>query len=272
METVQKSVTSKDGTTIAFEQSGNGRVVILVASSLADRADTKRLAALLAPQFTVINYDRRGRGKSGDTLPYHVQREIEDIAALLDETGGSAFLFGSSSGAVLALDAAASGLSITKLALYEPPFRVDHSGPLPPKDLEKDVVQLVTENHRGKAVSLFMTQAIGVPSTMIAFMRLMPGVWSKLKSMAHTITYDIAVMGDTQSGNPLPPDRWAGIKAATLVIDGEKSSTAQRHGIQALVEVLPNAQRRTLPGQGHAGPVMAPKKLAPMLIEFFAAE
>jgi pimeloyl-ACP methyl ester carboxylesterase len=127
MDPVQKSVKSKDGTVIAYEQSGRGPAVILVASSLADRSDTKRLAALLAPQFTVINYDRRGRGLSGDTPPYQVQREVEDIAALLDEAGGSACLFGSSSGAVLALEAAASDLDITKLALYEPPFRVDRS-------------------------------------------------------------------------------------------------------------------------------------------------
>jgi pimeloyl-ACP methyl ester carboxylesterase len=272
MDPVQKSVTSKDGTTIAFEQSGNGPPVILVASSLADRSDTKRLAALLAAQFTVINYDRRGRGKSGDTVPYHVQREVEDIAALLDDTGGQAFLFGSSSGAVLALQAAASGLNITKLALYEPPFRVDHSGPLPPKDLATDITRLIADNRRGQAVRLFMTRAIGVPSPVVTFMRVMPGAWSKLESMAHTASYDIAIMADTQSGNPLPPDRWAGVKAPTLVIDGGKSSTAQRHAVQALVDVLPNAQRRTLPGQRHAAPVMAPKKLAPMLIEFLAAE
>jgi pimeloyl-ACP methyl ester carboxylesterase len=271
VDTVQKSVTSKDGTTIAFEQSGNGPAVILVASSLADRSDTKRLAAL-APQFTVINYDRRGRGKSGDTLPYQVQREVEDIAALLDDTGGQASLFGSSSGAVLALEAAASGLNITKLFLYEPPFRVDHSGPLPPKDLAKDITQLIADHRRGQAVRLFMTRAIGVPSAVVTIMRVMPGTWSKLESMAHTATYDIAIMGDTQSGNPLPPDRWDGVKAPTLVIDGGKSSTAQRLAVQALVDVLPNAQRRTLPGQRHAAPVMAPKKLAPTLIEFLTVE
>jgi pimeloyl-ACP methyl ester carboxylesterase len=272
MDTQQRSVTSKDGTTIAYEQSGSGRVIILVASSLADRTDTKQLTALLAPQFTVFNYDRRGRGLSGDTTPYLIQREIEDIAALLDEAGGSAFMFGSSSGAVLALEAAASGLDIARLALYEPPFRVDHSGPLPPKHLDKDIARLLADNRRGEAVRLFMTQAIGVPATMVAVMRFMPGVWSKLKSMAHTISYDMAIMGDTQSGNPLPAYRWAGVKAPTLVIDGGKSSTAQYHAGQALVDVLPNAQHRTLPGQGHAAPVMAPKKLAPMLIEFFATE
>jgi pimeloyl-ACP methyl ester carboxylesterase len=272
MDTVQNTVTSKDGTAIAYEHSGNGPAVILVASSLADRSDTKRLAGLLATQFTVINYDRRGRGRSSDTPPYHVEREVEDIAALVDEAGGSAFLFGSSSGAVLALRAAASGLSVTKLALYEPPFRVDQSGPLPPKDLDRQIAQLIADNRRSDAVRLFMIQAIGVSRPMVAVMRLIPGVWSKLKAMAHTIAYDIAIMGDTQSGTPLRRDEWAGVNAPTLVIDGGKSSAGQRHGGQALVDVLPNAQHRTLPGQGHAAPVMAPKKLAPLLIEFFAAE
>jgi pimeloyl-ACP methyl ester carboxylesterase len=270
MDTVQKTVRSKDGTTIAYERSGNGPTVILIASSLADRTDTKRLAALLATRFSVINYDRRGRGLSSDTPPYQVQREIEDIAALLDDAGGSAFVFGSSSGAVLALKAAASGLNISKLALYEPPFRVDHSGSLPPKDLDQNITQLIANDRRGEAVRLFMTQAIGVPRTMVTVMQLMPGVWSKLKAMAHTISYDIAIMGDTQSGNPLRLDDWAAVKARTLVIDGGKSSAAQHHAGQALLDVLPNAQQRTLPGQGRAAPVMAPKKLAPLLAEFFA--
>jgi pimeloyl-ACP methyl ester carboxylesterase len=272
MSVLEKAVTSSDGTTIAYEQTGHGPAVVLVASSLADRSDMKRLAALLASRFTVINYDRRGRGLSSDTPPYHVQREVEDIGALVDEAGGSAFVFGSSSGAVLALEAAASGVNIGKLALYEPPFRVDRNGPLPPHDLGKDIARLIADNRRGRAVRLFMTQAIGVPSSMVVGMRLMPGVWSKLMGMAHTITYDIAVMGDTQSGNPLPADHWAGVKVPTLVIDGGKSSTAQRNAAQALINVLPNAQRRTLPGQGHAAPVMAPKKLSPLLIEFFAVE
>jgi pimeloyl-ACP methyl ester carboxylesterase len=272
MKAVQQTVTSKDGTKIAYEQSGTGPVVILVASSLADRSDTTRLAALLAPQFSVINYDRRGRGLSGDTLPYRVEREIEDIAALINKAGGSACLFGSSSGAVLALRAAASGLNVTKLALYEPPFRVDQSGPLLSDDLDQQIARLLAQDRRSEAVKLFMTRAIGVPAPGLILMRLIPGVWPKLKAMAHTIPYDIAIMGGTVSGGPLRPDEWVAVKTPTLVIGGEKSSTAQHNANRALVDVLPNAQGKTLAGQGHSAPVMAPKKLAPMLAEFFAAE
>ena len=250
MDTVQKTLTSNDGTMIAYEQSGTGPVVILVASSLADRADTKRLAALLAAEFTVINYDRRGRGLSGDTPPYQVEREIDDIAALINSAG-------------------ASGLDITKLALYEPPFRVDGSGPLPPNDLDQEVARLIEAGHRSEAVKLFVTRAIGVPSARVMLMRLLPGVWSKLTAMAHTIPYDIAIMGDTQSGSPLQPDEWASAKAPRLVIDGGKSPVAQSDASHALVAVLENARRRTLAGQAHSAPVMAPKKLAPILAEFF---
>src|SRR5688572_27028172 len=117
-----KTVTSKDGTKIAFDQIGNGPVIILVDSALADRTLCVKQATLLAKDFTVINYDRRGRGDSTDTQPYAVDREIEDIEALIDEVGGSAFIFGSSSGAVLALEAANKLSSkVKKQVLYEPP-------------------------------------------------------------------------------------------------------------------------------------------------------
>jgi pimeloyl-ACP methyl ester carboxylesterase len=273
MSTVQQTVTSKDGTKIAYEQSGTGPVVILVASSLADRSDTKRLAVLLASRFTVINYDRRGRGLSGDTPPYLVEREIEDIAALINTAGGSAYLFGSSSGAVLALKAAASGgLNITKLALYEPPFRVDESHPVLPDDLDKEIARFIAQDRRSEAVKLFMTRAVGVPKGGIILMRLLPGVWYKLTAMAHTIPYDITIMGGTASGAPLRTDDWAAVKAPTLVIGGEKSPAAQRNANRALLDVLPNARGETLAGQGHSAPVMAPKKLAPILATFFLAD
>jgi pimeloyl-ACP methyl ester carboxylesterase len=223
MNSVQQTMTSKDGTKIAYEQSGSGPVVILVASSLADRSDTKRLAALLASRFTVINYDRRGRGLSGDTPPYQVEREIEDIAALINKAGGSACLFGSSSGAVLALRAAASGLDITRLALYEPPFRVDKSHPVLPDDLDKEIAALIEQDRRSEAVKLFMTRAIGVPAAGILLMRLLPGVWSKLTAMAHTIPYDITIMGGSAFGAPLRTDDWAAVQALTLVIGGERA-------------------------------------------------
>ena len=269
MDKVQASVTSRDGTRIAFERSGTGPAVILVGSALADRSDTTRLAARLADHFTVINYDRRGRGASTDIPPYAVEREVEDLATLIEEAGGSAFVFGSSSGAVLALKAAASNLHITKLALYEPPFVVDDSGSGPPNDLGADVVRLLAADRRSEAVRLFMTKGIGVPTAIVTLMRLMPPVWSKLTAVAHTIPYDLAIVGDHQDGKPPRADQWAGARAPTLVIDGGKSAAWQRNAVQALTDVLPEAQRRTLAGHGHSAPVTAPKKLAPLLIDFF---
>ncbi len=265
------SVTSKDGTTIAFERTGNGPALILVASALADRSDAAKLATLLAPHFMVINYDRRGRGASGDTSPYAVEREVEDIAALVEEAGGSAFLFGSSSGAALALEAAAHGVVVERLALFEPPFVVEENDRRPPADFARRLDDLLAADRRAKAVTYFMTKGLGMPAMLVWMMRLMPPTWSKLKAMAHTIPYDVAVMGDTQAGKPLPPERWASVTVSTLVMDGGKSPPRLRHAAAALADVLPNAQHRTVDGLSHGAVVMAPKKLAPILREFFEA-
>jgi pimeloyl-ACP methyl ester carboxylesterase len=265
------SVTSRDGTTIAFERTGNGPAVILVASALADRSDAAKLASLLAPHFTVINYDRRGRGTSGDTPPYAVQREVEDIAALVEEVGGSAFLFGSSSGAVLALEAAAHGEGIERLALFEPPFVVEDNDGGPPADFAGRLADLLAADRRAKAVAYFMTKGLGMPTMLVWMMRLMPRTWSNLKAMAHTIPYDVAIMGDTQAAKPLPPERWASVTVPSLVMDGGKSPPRLRHAAAALADVLPHAQHRTLDGLSHGAVVMAPKKLVPALREFFEA-
>lgn len=267
----QRTVISRDGTAIAFDESGKGPPVILVASALANRSDTKRLGRLLATHFTVINYDRRGRGASGDTGPYAVEREVDDITALIDEAGGSAFLFGSSSGAVLALEAVAHGLNIEKLALYEPPFVVDANDPRPPADLADRLTEMLAADRSAEAVRYFMTKAIGMPAVFVNMMRLVPKMWSQLKGMAHTIPYDVAIMGDTTAGKPLDPTRWASVKAATLVMAGSKSPAWLHHAARALADVLPKAQHRSLKGLSHSAVVMAPKKLAPVLSDFFAA-
>jgi pimeloyl-ACP methyl ester carboxylesterase len=266
-----QSVTSRDGTTIAFEKTGSGPPLILVASALSDRSDTSRLARLLAPHFTVINYDRRGRGASGDTAPYAVERECEDIEALVKEAGGWAFLFGSSSGAVLALEAAAHGVGVERMALFEPPFVVDENDPRPPREFASHVDDLIAGDRRAKAVTYFMTKGIGMPAIFVWMMRLMPRMWSNMKAMAPTIPYDVAIMDDTQSGRPLPPDRWASVAAPTLVMDGGKSPAGMRHAASALADVLPNARHRTLDGLSHGAVMMAPKRLAPVLRECFEA-
>jgi pimeloyl-ACP methyl ester carboxylesterase len=131
----EQRVCSADGTMIAFERAGQGPALILITGGLTDRTVTRSVAAELAPRFTVYAYDRRGRGSSGDTAPYSAEREVEDLAAVIGAAGGPALVFGHSSGAVLALEAAARGLAITKLAAYEPPYLTGASGRRPADDL-----------------------------------------------------------------------------------------------------------------------------------------
>ncbi|MER5631246.1 alpha/beta fold hydrolase [Streptomyces nitrosporeus] len=261
-------VVSADGTEIAFEQSGHGPAVVLVGSALADRSDTARLAALLSQHFTVINYDRRGRGGSGDATAYAPGREIEDIAALVGHVGGSASLFGSSSGAVLALRAAAAGVNVDRLALYEPPFVVEEGDDGPPEDLARQITVLLAEGRRGDAVKYFMTRVQGMPGFAVFFMKLMPKMWANLTELAGTLPYDIAVMGDTQQGKPLDADEWKGVAVPTRVLTGSKSPAAFQRAALAVTEILPQADHRTLPGLNHGAVVMAPRKIAPQIIEF----
>jgi pimeloyl-ACP methyl ester carboxylesterase len=256
---------SKDGTPIAFDRIGNGPPVILVDGALCYRGigQSVQLAELLTPYFTVFTYDRRGRGGSGNTAPYAVEREIEDIAALLMEAGGAAFLWGMSSGAVLALEAANRLTGIKKLALYEAPFIVDSSRSTTERDWAM-IAEAVAENRRSRAVKLFL-KSVGVPAFFIAVMPLMP-MWSKLKAIAHTLPYDGAIVGDNQRGKPLPGDRWASVTALALVMDGGKSPEWVRHGNRALASALPNARYRTLEGQTH---MLRPTAHAPTLVKFF---
>jgi len=225
--------------------------------------ESGQLAALLAPYFTVFTYDRRGRGGSGDTVPYAVEREIEDIAALLSEAGGAAFLWGMSSGAVLALEAANRLGGIKKLALYEAPFIVDDSRSTTERDWAR-IAEAVAANRRSEAVKLFLN-LVGVPAFFIAVMPLMP-MWSKLKAIAHTLPYDGAIVGDNQRGKPLPTEHWASVTVPALVVDGGKSSAWMRHGNRSLASVLPNGRYQTLEGQTH---MLRPKAHVPILVEFF---
>ncbi|MGH2683154.1 MAG: alpha/beta fold hydrolase [Actinomycetota bacterium] len=255
-----ETVTSKDGTTIAFDRLGEGPPVILVCGGSTDRMANTPLAALLASQFTVFNYDRRGRGDSGDTAPYAVEREVEDIDAVITAADGSACLYGTSSGAALALEAAASGLAITKLALWEPPFILDESR-RPPADTAKTYTELVSEGRRGDAVEYFMSKVVGLPPEFVAQARSAP-FWAAQEALAHTLAYDATIMGDYS----LPAERAASVKAPTLVIDGEASFAGMGEAAQALADVLPDGQRRTLEGQEHN---VDPAVLAPALVEFF---
>ena len=261
-----RTAISKDGTPIAFDQSGQGPAIILVAGATATRLAETSLAAALATQFTVFAYDRRGRGDSGDTTPYAVEREVEDIDALITEAGGSAFVFGHSSGAVLALESARRLTGrIEKLAMYEPPFIVDDSRPPVPSDYVPRINKLVAEGRRSEAVEYFMSDAMLIPAEMVAQMRNMP-MWPQIESVAHTIAYDGAIMGETMSGNPATLKKWASVSVPTLVMVGGVSPAFFHNGAQSLVDILPNAKSRILAGQDH-GP--ADDVLTPALVEFF---
>ncbi len=262
---VTKTLASKDGTAISFSRQGKGPSLILVDGALCTRAmgPSGPLAELLASQFTVFTYDRRGRGESGDTAPYAVEREVEDLETVLNEAGGTAFVWGTSSGAVLALEAANRLRGIQKLALYEAPFMLDGSGITTEDDWPR-IREAVAANRRSDAVKYFL-KAVGVPGFFIALMRWLP-MWPKLKAVAHTLPYDGALAQDFQKGRPLPAAQWPAVTVPTLVMDGGRSPAWMHHGNRALANVLPNAQYRTLAGQTHL--LNAPVH-APILADFF---
>ena len=258
-----RKVTSQDGTAIAFDRSGEGPAIILVGGASQTRTGNAGLAAVLAPHFTVFNYDRRGRGDSDPVQRYAVDDEIDDIAALVDEAGGSASVFGSSSGANLSLEAA-RGLNITKLALWEPNFVVSDSRPPLPADYVEQIDEMVAAGRRGDAYEYFMTAAVGLPAEFVAPMRNMP-FWPSLEAVAHTLAYDGTIVGDSMTGRPLRPEQWADVTAPTLVLDGGTTPWLSE-GAEAIAKALPNAKRQTLAGQPHD---VAPEALAPVLVEFF---
>lgn len=261
-------VISKDGTTIAYDKVGKGPAVILVDGALCHRASGPNgpLAAQLAERFTVYTYDRRGRGDSDEKKPYAIEREVEDIEAIIQAAGGSVYVYGISSGAALALEAAIRLPVIKKLALYEAPFIVDGSRSAVPDHYLARMNELLASNDRSAAVKHFMRKGVGVPAPIVAMMRIMPA-WKKLKAVAHTLPYDTLLTIDHQKGKPLSANRWRAVAAPTLVIDGGKSPAWMRNAMQALTNVLPGAQYRTLEGQTH---IVKPTALAPVLTEFFA--
>ncbi|GAA4427287.1 alpha/beta fold hydrolase [Actinokineospora soli] len=257
--------TSADGTRIAYTATGSGPALVLVDGALCHRAfgPSADLVKALAPDFTVYAYDRRGRGESGDTEPYSVDKEIDDLAAVIEAAGGEAALLGLSSGGVLALDAAHRLDSVTRVAVYECPFIVDGTHQPRPATLIDDMDSLIAQDKRGEAVTSFM-RMVGTPGFAIAIMKLTP-VWKKLKAVAPTIRYDYRVLGDTGRGAPLPADRWADVKSPVLAMDGGKSPDYLRNAMRMLADVLPNAEHRSLPGQTH---MVKAAVLAPVVGQF----
>jgi pimeloyl-ACP methyl ester carboxylesterase len=267
MNTVQ----SADGTTIAFTRAGQGPPLILVDGALCSRSfgPMPKLAAELAPRFTVYTYDRRGRGASGDTPPYAPDREVDDLEAVIAvaSDGGTVCVHGTSSGAGLALAAAKRIPAIARLAVYEPPFIVDGTRPPMPDDYLPELRRAVAEGRRGDAVKMFM-RFVGTPAVFTAIMPLTP-VWSKLKAAAPTLPYDITLLHDHQQGKPLTAAEWAEVKAPTLVAVGGKSPAWITNATHALADALPDARHRTLPGQNH---MVKPQAIAPVLTEFFSTD
>ncbi len=255
-----QTVTSNDGSKIAYDRYGSGPPVILVGGALRTRSSDAPLAALLAPHAAVIAYDRRGRGDSGDTPPYAVEREVEDLGALIEAAGGWAYVYATSSGANLALEAAASALGIEKLALWKPNFLVDDSGPPLPEDYVTRLEERVAAGERGEAVEYFMTTAVGLPTEFIAPMREAP-MWAGMEEVAHTLAYD----GRVVCGFSLDRDRFASIGVPTLVLDGGQTPWLSS-GARALTDALPEGEQRRLEGQPHN---VAPDAIAEVLTEFF---
>jgi pimeloyl-ACP methyl ester carboxylesterase len=264
-QTTTGEVTSKDGTRIVFDRTGEGPPVILVGGALSDRRAGAPFAAELSSDFTAYAVDRRGKGDSGDTPPYAVEREVEDLDALIREAGGRAFLFGTSSGAALVLETAARSDGADKLAVYEPPYDVDESGPRIPADFVAHLDELRDQDRRGDAVEYFMTAGVGVPPDEVAQMRGAP-FWPGLEALAHTLPYEGRVTGFDDPDRSLPVERWKAIDVPALVMDGGASPEWMRNVARAVAEALPDATYRSLPGQTHQ---VEPAVMVPVLREFF---
>lgn len=252
--------TSADGTEIAYERQGHGPAVVLVGGAFNDRHSSAELATALSPHFTAVSYDRRGRGDSGDTPPYTVQRELEDLEAVIGAVGTTAFAHGMSSGGALLLRAAAAGVPLTRISVMEPPFRVAGAPPAPPRYLET-LIELTSTGRNDEAVAYFMTDAVGLPPEAVAQTRQMP-MWAGLVTMAPTLVYDAHVMGDSQ----LAIDVLAAVTAPTLVLHSTSSAPWLQSAAAATAEALPGARLRGLEGGFHSVP---PDVLAAALTEFF---
>ncbi|KLT39161.1 alpha/beta-hydrolase [Cutaneotrichosporon oleaginosum] len=261
--TTTGTVTSADGTSIAYERRGSGPPLILISSALSTRDDLRRLASLLP--FTVINYDRRGRGESGDAPPYSPSKEVDDLAALLSAYPGAA-LFGTSSGAVLALDAA--HLGARAVIAYEAPLIVDASRPPVPHALPDEIDALVDAGHPASAVRLFMRSALGVGWLVLGILMAMWPVWRGMVAMARTAAYDCRLCAGLQDGKELPRDRWR-FTCPVLVAVGQNAEEFMQVSSRQLAEML-SARHEIVQGAHHGSPVMNPAVLVPLMTEFLS--
>jgi pimeloyl-ACP methyl ester carboxylesterase len=260
------SVSSADGTTIAFDRYGDGRPVILIGGAYNDRSTVAGLAeAISSGDVGAVTYDRRGRGAStNNDSEFDPERELEDLSVMIEALGGSASVFGHSSGAVLALEAAMQRLPIERLAVYEPSYMVDGTRPFPPADIDERLCALVREERRDDAVVLFFTEAVGLATATVEGMRAAP-VWGSLAAFAHTLPYDLAV----HHGYRLPTGRLAELELPLLALDGGESFPWIRATARAVAQTVPGARHLTLEGEDH-GVLQHPEALRRELVEFFS--
>lgn len=258
---MDKKTTSRDGTSLAYQRTGQGPAVILISGAMSTGATVAPLAGPLSDRFSVVSYDRRGRGESGDTAPYAVAREVEDLAALIDAVGGEAALYGISSGGALALHAAASGLPVRRVAVYEVPFAMSEDEAKQRADYTEHLTEALAQGRRSDAVELFL-RLTGLAEEMIQGARQSP-MWAGMEAIAPSLAYDDAVMGDGR----VPRERLASISVPVLSMAGDASPAWMREAAQAVAEAVPEGTYRALEGQTH---MVDPNVLAPVLAEFFA--
>jgi pimeloyl-ACP methyl ester carboxylesterase len=265
MTTTLERVSSADGTQIALEVAGTGRPVVLIGGAFNDRTTMTGLARVLSRHYQAVIYDRRGRGDSGDvSVDYSVEREMEDLRAVIGHGGGTAALFGHSSGAVLALEAARRGLPVDRVAAYETPFIPDGSRPRPAPDVAGRLVRLVRAGDRDAATVLFQTEVVGLPAEMVAGMR-QSDMWGYLTGLAHSLPYDYALF---EAGSPVPVDRLAEVAVPVLAIAGSNTFPWLAQATEQVAHAVADGRFLSLEGQDH-GVLHQPEALLPVLREFF---
>lgn len=253
--------TSLDGTSLAYDKTGSGPALVVIGGGPTTRAANSELAELLATSCTVYNYDRRGHGDSGDTESFTVDQEFQDVQAMLDVAGGQAAVFGSSGGAVIALQAAIRGLGITRLALWEPAYVVEGTRPPVPEDYATRLAELIASGRRSEAGEMFFADAVGLPQQFIDGMKASP-FWPAIEAVAHTLVYDAQLMGDFA----VPVHQLRAFEIATLVLDGATTPWLSTSA-DAVAAAIPHATRQTLVGQQHNVEATA---LAPAIAGFLA--
>ncbi len=256
---MDKKTLSRDGTRLAYERTGQGPAVLLVSGAMSTGATMRPLAAALSDRFDVLVYDRRGRGESGEKAPYAVEREVEDLAALIEVMGGEAALYGISSGGALVLHAAASGLPVRRVAVYEVPYAVDVSATKERTEYTERLAEALAQGRRGDAVELFL-RLTGLAEEMIQGARQSP-MWPGMEALATSLAHDDAVMG----GGQVPRDMLAAITVPVLSVAGDASPPWLLEAARAVAAAAPEGTYRTLEGQTH---MVDPQVLAPVLAEF----